>query len=101
MSLSEIDFGERKINNLEKCSGSQVIDSSFGNSFLRHARVLSRVAILTAATRRAESRLVRVPIPCTGVRLRHFGFCIDLAVTAPLCTELDGFVDALRQSDRL
>ena len=43
-SLSEIDFGERKINNLRKCSGSQVIDSSFKKSFLRQAHtVLSRV----------------------------------------------------------
>ena len=34
-SLSEIEFGERKINNLRKCSGAQVIDSSFENSYLR------------------------------------------------------------------
>jgi hypothetical protein len=36
-SLSEIDFGERKINNLQNCSGLQVVDSSFGDSFLREA----------------------------------------------------------------
>src|SRR6202023_273694 len=34
-SLSEIEFGERKINNLRKCSGAQVIDSSFEKSYLR------------------------------------------------------------------
>jgi hypothetical protein len=34
-SLSEIEFGERKINNLRKCSGAQVIDSTFENSYLR------------------------------------------------------------------
>jgi hypothetical protein len=34
-SLSEIEFGERKINNLPKCSGAQVIDSSFEKSYLR------------------------------------------------------------------
>jgi hypothetical protein len=36
-SLSEIDFGRRKINNLQKCPGSQVVDSSFGNFLLRQA----------------------------------------------------------------
>jgi hypothetical protein len=36
-----------------------------------------------------------VSIPCAGVRLRHFGFCVDLAGAAPVRTELDGFVDAL------
>jgi hypothetical protein len=45
-SLSEIEFDERKINNLRKCSGTQVIDSSFENSYLRQtpcpARFLTR-----------------------------------------------------------
>ncbi len=42
-SLSEIDFGGRKINNLQKCSTSQVVDSSFGNFYLRQTRRLSPV----------------------------------------------------------
>src|SRR5450755_4648721 len=35
--VGEKNFGGRRINKIQKCSGSQVVDSWFRNSFLRQA----------------------------------------------------------------